>query len=169
MSVKIDAKLITIGNDQVNLMGDYGIEKINYLDMFKKHQNDEENGHHTTQEMWNFLNQLENYIYYFAGDLAGEQYTGGYWSMDNGFFILNGSDDKKIRLESCFGNPYELSLLEFSIVVNLFALSHLCMWAYENNKSLINSLAVFFSDYVKETMKANEDYLQLEAIYTLID
>ncbi|MFC2984478.1 hypothetical protein ACFH1V_12725 [Acinetobacter baumannii] len=165
---KLEGKMLNLSNEQVNLMGNYDLDKIKYLNMFKTHQ-DDDGGHHTTTEMWGFLNQLENYLYHFASNLAGEQYKGGLWSMDNGFFILNGAEDTKFTLESSFGNKYELSLLEFSIVVNLFALSHLCFWAHDHNKTMINNLAVFFSDYVKETMKLNEDYVQLGAIYTLID
>ncbi|ENG7912487.1 hypothetical protein ABVE93_002620 [Acinetobacter baumannii] len=158
--------LIEVTDEQVNLMGDYGIDKLKYLELFKHYQDEDSN---PPKEMWRFINQYEQHVFHFAEHLTEGKYRGGYWKMEKGFFVLQGGQDTKFNLKGSWGQEYELNIIEFSIVVNLFALSHLSCWAYGKGLEFINNLAVFFSDFVKDTMKNNAETLKTDEIYALID
>ena len=166
-AIEVKKEMVHLSDEEVLLMGDYELDKLKYLNMFKAHQDDEQENQ-TSNAMWEFLNAYEQYVFHFANQLGGEQYRNGYWKMDNGFFILQGNDETKFNVSNNFGFETKLNLLEFSITVNLFALSHLCFWAHDRNKTLINNLAVFFSDYTKDFLKKNSEILS-EDIYIIID
>ena len=166
-AIEVKKKVVHLTDEEVLLMGDYELDKLKYLNMFKAHQDDEQENQ-TSNIMWEFLNAYEQYVFHFANQLGGEQYKSGYWKMENGFFILQGNEDTIFNVSNDFGFETKFNLLEFSITVNLFALSHLCFWAHDRNKSLINNLAVFFSDYTKDFLKKNSGILS-EDIYIIID
>ena len=165
-AIEVKKEVVHLTNEEVLLMGDYELDKLKYLKMFKAHQDEDQNT--TSNEMWDFVNHYEQYIFHFAKHLGGEQYRGGYWKMEDGFFNLQGSEDNVFEVSTDWGNEFKFNNLEFSIAVNLFALSHLCFWAKDKKKTLINNLAVFFSDYTKDFLKKNSEVLSSD-IYIIID
>ena len=70
-------------------------------------------------------------------------------------------------MENGWNEAFNLNALEFSIVVNLFALSKIAMMTY-SSKPAINRRAVFFSDYIKDVIHKNRNVLDTTAIYKLI-
>ena len=117
---------------------------------------------------FNMLSFLwEQCLFRFASELS-KKYTGGSWTTENGFYALNGYENEVFKVADCWGTEYEMNSLEFSITVNLFALSNISISTF-GTKPAINRRAVFFSDYIKEIMKKNEEVLNLIAIYKVID
>ncbi|EET83849.1 antirestriction protein [Acinetobacter radioresistens] len=107
----------------------------------------------------------ESALYQSASNLS-DSYNGGFWKTENGFFELQ--TDESFVLENGWGSTYEVTATEFSMIANLYALSHLAMATYES-KPAINRRAVFFSDYIKQLMDKNRGILNTNAIYLMID
>lgn len=117
---------------------------------------------------FNMLNLLwEQTLFHFASKLS-QKYTGGNWTTENGFYVLNGYESEIFKVADCWGSEYEMNSLEFSITVNLFALSNISISTF-GTKPAINRRAVFFSDYIKEIMNKNANVLNLSPIYRVID
>jgi len=155
-------------NLEINLDTDrFCADPKKYLEMFKAHQSEQ---NYTDEKLGMFLLELENYLYHFANKLGGEVYNGGYWSMDKGFFLLSdGESDNIFQVSDYYGTSFKLNVTEFSIVANLFALSHLCIVSLDRVNPFTNHIAVFFSDYIKAVMNKNKDILNLSAIYSILD
>ena len=156
----------TLAQSVVSEMGDYGINKEKYLSQFVSHQDDE--NHHTDESFWGFINQYEQYVFYFADQLSDGKYNGGLWLMENGFFELKGSDETRFEVSGNYHTAH-LNLVEFSLLVNLMALSHLSINAYQRGNTFINNLSVFFSDYCKAILRANSEKLDVSSIQTILD
>jgi membrane protease subunit (stomatin/prohibitin family) len=147
-------------------MGDYGINKEKYLSQFVSHQDDE--NHHTDEKFWAFINLYEQYVFHFADRLSEGKYNGGLWLMENGYFELKGADDVRYEVSGNY-HTAQLNLVEFSLLVNLMALSHLSINAYSKGNNFVNNLAVFFSDYCKAILRANAEKLDVSSIQIILD
>ena len=163
---KLEGEMRSLSDDQVNLLGDYGINKIKCLNMFKTHQDDEL--HHTSEKFWGFINQFEQYVFHFADKMTEGKYTGGYWKMDNGFFQLQGSNETTYLIENNY-HQANLNCLGFSLFINIMALSHLSIASFHRNDNYVNHLAVFFSEYCKTLLKMNKSLYDLNSIQILLD
>lgn len=161
----MNIKLSQLSKEFIENMGDYGINKEEKLQQFVVHQNDKK--HCTDQDMWDFINTLENHVYHYADQKSEGQYSGGYWTMEQGFFEL--VSQQNFKIDAGYGRVFEVNSTEFSIIVNLFALSHIAFSSYENKDNFRNSMAVFLSDYIKDLMNFNSEVLKTGTIYTIID
>ena len=157
-------KLLTA--EQIQDLGEYTIDVNGYLKQFIVHQ--DEDKHYTSDKFWFFINAYEQYVFHFANKLSEGAYTGGYWTMENGFFELQGKESTRYKVSGNYREA-ELNCLGFSLLVNIMALSHLCIWAYNQDDQFCNQLAVFFSEYCKKILYLNKDQCDIDSILIILD
>ena len=110
---------------------------------------------------------FESYVYRFMDQLAGDQYTGGYWEyyhLSNGapLMELSPCDDDPNPWQVTVASNYfdgEMSAEALSITANLFALGHLSAKLFNaGNNTLnarINRYYEALSDYASEHPEAS--------------
>ena len=154
--------LVLLTNEELT---DMSYDSFNKTDLVAMQMMQESEFPRYTVAMAHTIYVWENILYQEASRLC-ESYDGGVWETKNGFWTLQ--SDSIFYMENGWDEAFNLNALEFSIVVNLFALSKIAMMTY-NSKPAINRRAVFFSDYIKDVMNKNRNALDTGAIYKLID
>ena len=145
-------------------IADMSYDSFNKTDLVAMQSMQESEFPRYTVAMAHTIYVWENILYQEASRLC-ESYSGGVWETKNGFWTLQ--SDSIFYMENGWDEAFNLNALEFSIVVNLFALSKIAMMTY-SSKPAINRRAVFFSDYIKDVIHKNRNVLDTTAIYKLI-
>ena len=149
--------------DELNEQG-FDKQFLSALIHVKKHMDEDSN---TPIHFGAFIYFWERYLFAHA-DRLSENYKGGSWTLENGFWCLDSSD--QFDVHTGYGAKYTVNAMEFSIIVNLFALSHMAITTYQQKgNEFINLLSVNFSDYIKLLLDRSLEKLNTEAIYMVID
>lgn len=154
--------------EEIELIGEYEIDVKTYLQQFKTYQGDDGCASEVSENLGWFIHKYEQNIFKYMDLLGGEQYSGGNWGMEHGFFYLH--DDTGIFImRSGFGEESRLDALSFSAVVNLMVLSQMAIQAYEEKNFFDNQMAVFLSDHLKDLMEKNIEIFSTDDIYRIIN
>ncbi|MFL1616164.1 hypothetical protein GHT89_16330 [Acinetobacter baumannii] len=149
--------------DELNEQG-FDNQFLKALSYVKNHIGNEEQ---TPIHFGAFIYFWERYLFAHA-DRLSENYKGGTWKLENGFWCLESND--QFDVFASHGEKYTVNALEFSIIANLFALSHMAINTYQQKgNEFINTLSVNFSDYIKLLLDRSLEKLNNEAIFMVTD
>ena len=155
--------LVQLSTDEIKAMS---YDEFNLIDLKAMQSLQGEIEPRCSVAMGHLMLMWENVLYQIASNLT-DQYSGGLWTTEHGFWVFQ-SDDVFL-LSDGYGREFQINALEFSIVVNIKALSNIAISTYQSGKQALNRRSVFFSDYIKDFMNKNRSVINTQAIYFLTD
>ncbi len=157
-------------NHELETISDFSPKVLSMFNHFKAYQDDQALGQYARadHDLNGILLFAERHLYRTA-DSFSEAYNGGYWSMEKGFWNLQSSVESIPVLIPINGISADLTPLEFSFIVNIFAWCELSNSFYANNHNLAGQFCAYMRHHAILLFRNNANLVNESLLEQIID